>query len=277
MSRHQIDYESLAQDAMRGLVRTVMQRIAKSGLPGDHHFYISFHTRGHGAGVSKRLLERYPDEMTIVLQNKYSDLKALDDRFEVTLWFDSIAERLTIPYAAIKVFFDPSVPFGHQFEGAEAPGAPAAQGPVLIDTDGRGAPERRTEIRSVDGRTGPVTSVSSSPNPRSRQGTQSPAPGAAAAKDPAKRDNPKTVVQPAALSPLKSVPAPAAKAEGEKFADDKSNAQRAPADTSPSAAKPTVPGAKDAARPKADHTDQVGEEAKPAAKVVALDAFRKKN
>ena len=73
MSRHQIDYESLAQDAMRGLVRTVMQRIAKTGLPGDHHFYISFHTRGAGATLSKRLLERYPEEMTIVLQNKFWD------------------------------------------------------------------------------------------------------------------------------------------------------------------------------------------------------------
>ena len=143
MSRHHIDYESLAQDAMRGLVRTVMQRIAKSGLPGDHHFYISFHTRGAGVSLSKRLLERYPDEMTIVLQNKFSDLKAYDERFEVTLWFDSIAERLTVPYLAIKVFFDPSVPFGHQFEVSEA--APAAQGPILIDREGahKASPERR--------------------------------------------------------------------------------------------------------------------------------------
>ena len=257
---------------MRGLVRTVMQRIAKSGLPGDHHFYISFHTRGHGVGVSKRLLERYPDEMTIVLQNKYSDLKALDERFEVTLWFDSIAERLTIPYAAIKVFFDPSVPFGHQFEGTEAPRAPAAQGPVLIETDGRGAPERRTEVRSADGRTGPVTSVSSSPNPRSRQGGQTSAPGAAAAKDPAKSDSPKTALKPATLSPVKSVQAPAGKAEGEKFADDKATPPRAPADTSPAAAS-----AKNAATPKDGQGGPDGDEAKPASKVVALDAFRKKN
>ena len=96
MSRHQIDYESLAQDAMRGLVRTVLLQVAKNGLPGDHHFYISFHTRGAGVSLSKRLLERYPDEMTIVLQNKFSDLKVYDERFEVTLWFDSIAERLTV-------------------------------------------------------------------------------------------------------------------------------------------------------------------------------------
>ena len=161
MSRHQIDYESLAQDAMRGLVRTVLLQVAKNGLPGDHHFYISFHTRGADVSVSKRLLERYPDEMTIVLQNKFSDLKAFDDRFEVTLWFDSIPERLLIPYTSIKVFFDPSVPFGHQFEAAEAQaGTPPSQVPSA-----RAQTERRGEDRPT-----PVTSMTSSPSPRSRQG-----------------------------------------------------------------------------------------------------------
>lgn len=114
------DYEALAQDAMRGLVRTVLTRAAKSGLPGDHHFYISFDTRAPGASLSKRLKEKYPHEMTIVLQHRFWDLSVSDDRFEVKLTFDGIPERLVVPFAAIKVFFDPSVRYGLQFEDADA-------------------------------------------------------------------------------------------------------------------------------------------------------------
>ncbi|MCH9806219.1 MAG: hypothetical protein K0U74_00645 [Alphaproteobacteria bacterium] len=111
-----IDYEALAQDAMRGLVRTVLQRTAKSGLPGDHHFYISFDTNALGVSISKRLREKYPNEMTIVLQHRFWDLSVGDDRFEVKLTFDGIPERVVVPYTAIKVFFDPSVRYGLQFE-----------------------------------------------------------------------------------------------------------------------------------------------------------------
>ena len=120
-SRPEIDYEALAHEAMRGMVRTVMQKIAKTGLPGEHHFFISFDTKARGATLSKRLREKYPDEMTIVLQHQYTQLLVNDDRFEVTLKFDGIPERLSVPFAAIKVFFDPSVPFGHQFESNETP------------------------------------------------------------------------------------------------------------------------------------------------------------
>jgi hypothetical protein len=114
------DYEALAQDAMRGVVRTVLMRAAKSGLPGDHHFYISFDTRAPGVSLSKRLKEKYPHEMTIVLQHRFWDLSVTDDRFEVKLTFDGIPERLVVPFAAIKVFFDPSVRYGLQFEDADA-------------------------------------------------------------------------------------------------------------------------------------------------------------
>lgn len=112
----QIDYESLVQDAMRGVLKAILQRVAKSGLPGEHHFYISFNTRAQGVGLSKRLKERYPEEMTVVLQHRFWDLVVHDDRFEVKLTFDSIPERLVVPFAAVKVFVDPSVRFGHQFE-----------------------------------------------------------------------------------------------------------------------------------------------------------------
>lgn len=110
-----IDYETLAQDAMRGVVRTVLQKAAKFGLPGDHHFYISFDTQAQGVALSKRLKEKYPNEMTIVLQHRFWDLNVSDERFEVKLTFDGIPERLVIPFSAIKVFFDPSVRYGLQF------------------------------------------------------------------------------------------------------------------------------------------------------------------
>lgn len=111
-----IDYEALAQDAMRGLVRIVLQRTAKSGLPGDHHFYVSFDTNAPGVSISKRLREKYPNEMTIVLQHRFWDLSVGEDRFEVKLTFDGIPERVVVPFSAIKVFFDPSVRYGLQFE-----------------------------------------------------------------------------------------------------------------------------------------------------------------
>jgi uncharacterized protein len=118
-----IDYESLVQNAMRGIVRTILTRVAKSGLPGEHHFYIAFRTDAPGVSISKRLKEKYPEEMTIVLQHVFWDLVVKEDHFEVKLTFDRIAERLSVPFDAIKVFFDPSVPYGLQFEDFDISGA----------------------------------------------------------------------------------------------------------------------------------------------------------
>jgi uncharacterized protein len=115
--RH-IDYEALAQAAMRGMVRDILVRVAKSGLPGEHHFYIAFGTAAPGVIISKRLKEKYPEEMTVVLQHRFWDLTVSEERFEVKLTFDGIPERLSVPFSAIKVFFDPSVPYGLQFEPA---------------------------------------------------------------------------------------------------------------------------------------------------------------
>jgi hypothetical protein len=111
-----IDYETLAQDAMRGVVRNVLLQAAKQGLPGDHHFYISFDTTAPGVILSKRLKDKYPHEMTIVLQHRFWDLSVQDDGFEVKLTFDGIPERLVVTFASIRVFFDPSVRYGLQFE-----------------------------------------------------------------------------------------------------------------------------------------------------------------
>jgi hypothetical protein len=118
-----IDYEALAQGAMRAVVRTVLQKVAKTGLPGEHHFYIAFNTKAPGVSLSQRLRERYPEEMTVVLQHRFWDLTVTDDRFEVNLTFDSIPERLVVPFTSIKVFFDPSVPYGLQFDDSRSIGA----------------------------------------------------------------------------------------------------------------------------------------------------------
>ena len=120
----QIDYEALAQVAMRSMVRMVLARVAKTGLPGEHHFYIAFDTQAPGVSLSKRLREKYPKEMTVVLQHRFWDLGVSDERFEVKLTFDGIPERLSVPFAAIKVFFDPSVPYGLQFEDSDLAGEP---------------------------------------------------------------------------------------------------------------------------------------------------------
>jgi hypothetical protein len=115
MSEEQIPYDVLTQDALRGVVSSVLKRVEKSGLPGDHHFYIAFDTRADGVSVSDRLKEQYPEEMTVVLQYQFWDLIVGDDKFEVKLSFNNLPEHLIVPYGSIKAFFDPSVRFGLQF------------------------------------------------------------------------------------------------------------------------------------------------------------------
>ena len=111
-----IRYDLLAQDALRGVVKKVLADVAARGIPGDHHFFISFDTRSDGVKISSRLREKHPEEMTIVLQHQFWDLVVHEDRFDVGVSFNGIPERLSVPFAAIKGFFDPSVQFGLQFE-----------------------------------------------------------------------------------------------------------------------------------------------------------------
>jgi hypothetical protein len=122
-----IRYDLLAQDALRGVVRNVLTDIAKNGLPGEHHFYISFDTNADGVRMSPRLREQYPQEMTIILQHQFWDLTVADDAFEVGLSFNGVPERLAVPFEAVKSFVDPSVGFQLQFEMVgEQPDATAA-------------------------------------------------------------------------------------------------------------------------------------------------------
>lgn len=115
MATDYIRYDILTQEALRGVVRTVLTDAATNGLPGEHHFFINIDTRADGVKLSPRLMAQYPEEMTIVLQHQFWDLTVHDDLFEVGLSFNGIPERLVVPLAAIKGFFDPSVQFGLQF------------------------------------------------------------------------------------------------------------------------------------------------------------------
>ncbi len=149
-------YEAMAQDALRGVVKAALRRAAApDGLPGDHHFYITFRTKAPGVSGPQDLLGKYPDEMTIVLQHQYWDLAPGETFFTVTLKFGGQPKRLSVPYAAVTRFYDPSVQFLLQFEAAgddlrdeipelapdieaEAPasdGPPAEEGPKIVSLD----------------------------------------------------------------------------------------------------------------------------------------------
>jgi uncharacterized protein len=120
MPTDHIRYDILAQAALRGVVRTVLADAAKKGLPGEHHFKITFNTVAAGVRLSDRMRERYPAEMTIVLQHQFWDLAVTDQAFEVGLSFGGVAERVVVPFDAVTAFFDPAVQFGFQFETIEA-------------------------------------------------------------------------------------------------------------------------------------------------------------
>lgn len=119
-----IPYDAIVQDTLRQVVRRVLDLIAAQGLPGQHHFYVAFRTRAPGVDIPRHLVERYPEEMTIVIQHRYWDLKVDDEGFQIGLSFNQVPARLRIPYAALTGFFDPAVNFALQFQ-AEGDAAPA--------------------------------------------------------------------------------------------------------------------------------------------------------
>jgi uncharacterized protein len=141
MATDHIRYDVLARDALRGVLRRVLSDAAAHGLPGEHHFFITFLSQDEGVKLSPRLLAQYPEEMTIILQHQFWDLVVSEDRFEVGLSFGGIPERLVVPFSAIKSFFDPSVQFGLKFEASDAaaeapaknlPAAPAPSAAAVV-------------------------------------------------------------------------------------------------------------------------------------------------
>jgi hypothetical protein len=160
MATDHIRYDVLARDALRGVLRRVLTDAAEHGLPGDHHFFITFLSTAEGVKLSPRLLAQYPEEMTVILQHQFWDLTVTEDRFEVGLSFGGIAERLVVPFNSIKSFFDPSVQFGLQFEPADAPAAslpavpaptaPTVPTPAIEDTDEPAKPSEGAEVVRLD-------------------------------------------------------------------------------------------------------------------------------
>jgi len=150
-STDEMQYERLAQDALRGVVRSALERAAsENGLPGAHHFYITFKTRGLGVSLPPDILAKYPDEMTVVLQHQFDDLAVEHDLFSVKLRFGGMPKVLTVPYKAVTRFYDPSVQFLLQFEPPEmapdmtpevvepeekAPVLPISDGPKVVSLD----------------------------------------------------------------------------------------------------------------------------------------------
>jgi len=123
MAKDWMNYEQMAQNALRGVVRMALERVAQQGLPGAHHFYITFESQHPDVTMSEWLKERYPEEMTIVVQHQYWGLEIRPDSFDITLSFHKVGEKLTVPFEAVKAFFDPSVQFMLQFKPVAGLGA----------------------------------------------------------------------------------------------------------------------------------------------------------
>lgn len=132
MADDHIRYDILAQEALRGVMRKVLSEVARTGLPGNHHFFITFLTGAPGVRISSRLRERYPEQMTIVLQFQYWDLKVTDAGFEVGLSFSDMPEKLEIPFSAVRGFYDPSVNFELEFDVRPPADDEAEQAPAPV-------------------------------------------------------------------------------------------------------------------------------------------------
>jgi len=145
MADDHIRYDILAQEALRGVMRKVLAEVARTGLPGNHHFFITFLTGAPGVRVSSRLRERYPEQMTIVIQFQYWDLKVTDTGFEVGLSFSDVPEKLEVPFSAVRGFYDPSVNFELEFDvrtEGETEGEPAAE-PVALVPEKKAEPKKK--------------------------------------------------------------------------------------------------------------------------------------
>jgi hypothetical protein len=141
-------YDALVDDALRSVVRRVLVQVAEKGLPGSHHFYISFRSADPGVELPEYLRAKYPDEMTVVLQHQYWDLIINEESFEVTVSFNKQQERIKVPFAALSAFVDPSVRFGLQFDRKDKGAAPAekpAAAPAASATP-LPAPEKRPSL-----------------------------------------------------------------------------------------------------------------------------------
>lgn len=151
MGQDHIRYDILAQDALRGVIRKVLSEVAAtSRLPGDHHFFITFLTGAPGVRISSHLKDKYPEQMTIVIQHQFWDLKVSDTHFEIGLSFSDTPERLYIPFNAIRGFYDPSVNFELEFEVPLADEEEASAEITAYPADAVAKPASEEEAKSDD-------------------------------------------------------------------------------------------------------------------------------
>jgi hypothetical protein len=154
--KDEIGYQSLIETAMKGVMRAALKKAETLGaLPGDHHFYITFRTRTAGVQMADHLKDRFPDEMTIVVQHQYWDFEVHDDRFEIILRFGGVPQHLRIPFAAVTRFFDPSTNFALQFNTGEAPAMDVKpEGARKLPLEGPlAAPDSAPAAQASDGNT----------------------------------------------------------------------------------------------------------------------------
>jgi uncharacterized protein len=149
MGQDHIRYDILAQDALRGVIRKVLTEVATTGrLPGDHHFFITFLTGAAGVRISQHLKSKYPEQMTIVIQHQFWDLKITETHFEIGLSFSDVPEKLVVPFNAIRGFYDPSVNFELEFdvplgEDEEVPEAEITAYPLSADEGADSGDEKK--------------------------------------------------------------------------------------------------------------------------------------
>ena len=146
-----INYAQLMHRAMRGLMIELLDNISETGLPGDHHFFITFDTQVEGVQIADWLRERYPEEMTVVIQHWFENLEVSEDGFEITLNFGDNPEPLYIPWDAVSTFVDPSVEFGLRFEAEEdEKAANDEESPMIVIEDDEPKPKGDADVVSLD-------------------------------------------------------------------------------------------------------------------------------
>jgi len=149
MDPEKIDYPAILQDALRDAVRRVLEQVAEHGLPGDHHLYVGFRTSFPGVEVPRFLRDQYPEEVTIILQHQFWGLEVEPDSFSVLLTFGGSRQRVTVPFAALTAFADPSADFGLRFDTAAAEAGPESEETEPEEPDEPG-PERSGEVIQFD-------------------------------------------------------------------------------------------------------------------------------
>jgi hypothetical protein len=248
MTQDLIRYDLLVQDALKGVVRKVLGDAAREGLPGEHHFYVSFRTDFPGVRLSTRMREKYPQDMTIVLQHQFWDLSVTEHALEVGLSFSGVPERLLIPFDALTGFFDPSVQFGLKFELQDPPALSGDAG----DKSDNGVATLRPASGPAPART--LRGAGSEPD------TAEPAAAVGESGEAAESGSAgETPDAPKKATKSTSKSKPAKKTAGKSA--DKADAEKA-----------------DAGKADPDESaEEAPEDKTPGAEVVSLDAFRKKN